>query len=190
MRWPTAWRKPASVSSPLSGCHRANGKARGQPMPLNACMKEFKRRIKTQIVLPSAETAAMLFWALIASGQASMRKIDGWRTLPAKPLDQTIDLAAEPISLSHRRPLRQIPTPSATAPPVTGNRTCGGGRMSGFSRSWPICRHARWHWWCARLLQHLSSPSTCCEAAVVISIVMALSPPKAANLRACRSSRR
>jgi hypothetical protein len=25
--------------------------------------KEFKRRIKTQTVLPSAETAAMLFWA-------------------------------------------------------------------------------------------------------------------------------
>jgi hypothetical protein len=31
--------------------------------------EEFKRRIKTQIVLPSAETAAMLFWALLASGQ-------------------------------------------------------------------------------------------------------------------------
>jgi transposase-like protein len=30
---------------------------------------EFKRRIKTQMVLPSVETAAMLFWALVASGQ-------------------------------------------------------------------------------------------------------------------------
>src|ERR1700704_32530 len=29
--------------------------------------EEFKRRIKTQTVLPSAETAAMLFWALLAS---------------------------------------------------------------------------------------------------------------------------
>jgi transposase-like protein len=56
--------------------------------------EEFKRRIKTQTVLPSAETAAMLFWALMASGQISMRKIDGWRTLPIKPLDQKIDLAA------------------------------------------------------------------------------------------------
>src|SRR3954470_7617904 len=36
--------------------------------------EEFKRRIKTQTVLPSAETAAMLFWALLASGQISMRK--------------------------------------------------------------------------------------------------------------------
>lgn len=35
----------------------------------------------------------MLFWALIASGEISMRKIDGWHTLPAKPLDQQIDLA-------------------------------------------------------------------------------------------------
>ena len=31
--------------------------------------EEFKRRIKTQTVLPSADTAAMLFWALLASGQ-------------------------------------------------------------------------------------------------------------------------
>src|SRR5436309_9947227 len=46
--------------------------------------EEFKRRIKTQTVLPSAETAAMLFWALMASGQISMRKIDGWQTLPTK----------------------------------------------------------------------------------------------------------
>lgn len=54
--------------------------------------EEFKRRIKTQTVLPSAETAAMLFWALMACGQISMREIDGWRALSAKPLDQQIDL--------------------------------------------------------------------------------------------------
>jgi transposase-like protein len=56
--------------------------------------EEFKRRIKTQTVLPSADTAAMLFWALLASGQISMRKVDGWQTLPTKPIDQPIDLAA------------------------------------------------------------------------------------------------
>ena len=55
--------------------------------------EEFKRRIKTQTVLPSAETAAMLFWALLASGQISMRKVDGWQTL-SKPLAQPIALAA------------------------------------------------------------------------------------------------
>ncbi len=56
--------------------------------------EEFKRRIKTQTVLPSAETAAMMFWALLASGQISMRKVDGWTTLATKPTDQPIDLAA------------------------------------------------------------------------------------------------
>jgi len=56
--------------------------------------EEFKRRIKTQTVLPSAETAAMLFWALLASGQITMRKVDGWPTLAEKPADQPIDLAA------------------------------------------------------------------------------------------------
>ena len=56
--------------------------------------EEFKRRIKTQTVLPSADTAAMLFWALLASGQINMRKVDGWQTLDTKPIDQPIDLAA------------------------------------------------------------------------------------------------
>jgi putative transposase len=56
--------------------------------------EESKRRIKTQTVLPSADTAAMLFWALLASGQINMRKIDGWQTLATKPIDQQIDLAA------------------------------------------------------------------------------------------------
>jgi hypothetical protein len=41
--------------------------------------EEFKCRIKTQTVLPSAETAAMLFWALLVAGQITMRKVDGGR---------------------------------------------------------------------------------------------------------------
>jgi hypothetical protein len=56
--------------------------------------EEFKRRIKTQTMLPSADTAAMLFWALLASGQINMRKVDGWQTLATNPIDQQIDLAA------------------------------------------------------------------------------------------------
>ena len=57
--------------------------------------EEFKRRIKTQTVLPSAETAAMLFWALVASGQITMRKVDGWQTLAEPPAPSVpVDLAA------------------------------------------------------------------------------------------------
>jgi putative transposase len=54
--------------------------------------EEFKRRIKTQTVLPSADTAAMLFWAQLR--QINMRKVDGWQTLAVKPSNQPIDLAA------------------------------------------------------------------------------------------------
>jgi putative transposase len=37
----------------------------------------------------------MLFWALLASGQITMRKVDGWHTLPRlSPAHETIDLAA------------------------------------------------------------------------------------------------
>jgi putative transposase len=54
--------------------------------------EEFKRRIKTQCLLPCAETAAMLFWALLAAGQINMRRVDGWPTLDRSPTD--LDLAA------------------------------------------------------------------------------------------------
>lgn len=47
--------------------------------------EEFKRRIKTQTTLPSAEIAAMLFWALLASGRIAMRKVDEWQTLAENP---------------------------------------------------------------------------------------------------------
>ena len=62
--------------------------------PIERLHEEFKRRIETETVLPSADTAAMMFWALLASGQISMRKADGWNTLVTKPTDQPIDLAA------------------------------------------------------------------------------------------------
>jgi len=54
--------------------------------------EEFKRRIKTQCLLPCAETAAMLFWALLASGQITLRRVDGWPTLERSLTD--LDLAA------------------------------------------------------------------------------------------------
>lgn len=56
--------------------------------------EEFRRRIKTQTVLPCAETVPMLLWALLASRQIQMRKVDGWETL-SQPLEEMpIDLAA------------------------------------------------------------------------------------------------
>ncbi len=46
-------------------------KVRGGDKPAAPDFRVFpnKRRIETQCALPNAETAAMLFWALIASGQ-------------------------------------------------------------------------------------------------------------------------
>jgi putative transposase len=56
--------------------------------------EEFKRRIKTQCLLPCAETACMLFWALLAGGQITLRRVDGWDTLHVAPADGPLDLAA------------------------------------------------------------------------------------------------
>lgn len=56
--------------------------------------EEFRRRIKIQCVLPCAETVCMLFWALLASGQITLRKVDGWQTLNEKPRELELDRAA------------------------------------------------------------------------------------------------
>ena len=82
--------------------------------------EEFKRRIKTQTVLPSAETAAMLFWALMASGQISMRKSTAGRHFQSSRSISRLTSPLEPISSTYRRLLRRIPTPSATAPRLLG----------------------------------------------------------------------
>jgi len=56
--------------------------------------EEFKRRIKTQCLLPCAATACMLFWALLVSGQITLRKVDGWKSLHVAPAKQTLVQAA------------------------------------------------------------------------------------------------
>ena len=50
---------------------------------------EFRRRIKTQTVLPAPQTVPMLLWALLASGRIRMRKVDGWETLD-QPLEPAV----------------------------------------------------------------------------------------------------
>lgn len=42
---------------------------------------EFRRRVKTQGALPTAQAAELLLFGLITSGQIRMRRIDGWRDL-------------------------------------------------------------------------------------------------------------
>ena len=45
-------------------------------------------------MLPCAGTVPMLLWALLASGQIQMRKIDGWETLSQPFAPMPLDLAA------------------------------------------------------------------------------------------------
>ena len=43
--------------------------------------EEFRRRIKVQGVQPSEDSVCMLFWALLASGAVTMRKVDGFASM-------------------------------------------------------------------------------------------------------------
>ena len=72
----------------ISSHHQLSGIA------LERLNEEFKRRIKTQTVLPCPETVPMLLWALLASGQIQMRKVDGWETLDQLIAEETVDRAA------------------------------------------------------------------------------------------------
>ena len=45
--------------------------------------EEFRRRVKTQGSLPNEDTALILLFSLVASGQIKLRKIDGHTTMAA-----------------------------------------------------------------------------------------------------------
>ena len=45
--------------------------------------EEFRRRVKTQGALPTEDSALVLLFSLVASGQIKLRKVDGWRKIPA-----------------------------------------------------------------------------------------------------------
>ncbi len=74
------------ASSPLTG-ERLHVMA--QPCSAQTSSNAASRRRRCF----QAETAAMLFWALLASGQIVLRKVGGWATFPT-PLAKPIDLAA------------------------------------------------------------------------------------------------
>jgi hypothetical protein len=78
--------------------------------------EEFKRRIKTQAVLPCAETAAMLFWALLASGQITMRKVEDGKASPKNPTIRSLTSPLDRIASCRPQTRQQFPTQSATGP--------------------------------------------------------------------------
>ena len=71
-------------------------------------------------MLPCLETVPMLLWALLASGQIQMRKVDGWETLDQLIVDETLDLTAAKLN-----PLGEAPKPISTTfetQPMTASR--------------------------------------------------------------------
>jgi putative transposase len=45
--------------------------------------EEFRRRVKTQGALPTEDAALVLLFGLVAGGQIRLRRLDGWRQIPA-----------------------------------------------------------------------------------------------------------
>ncbi len=55
---------------------------------------EFRRRVKTQGSLPTAQAAELLLFALIMSGQIRVRRIDGWQDL--RDMDKVSHVTSQP----------------------------------------------------------------------------------------------
>ena len=45
--------------------------------------EEFRRRVKTQGALPTEDSALLLLFGLVATGQITLRKLDGYTQLAA-----------------------------------------------------------------------------------------------------------
>jgi len=43
--------------------------------------EEFRRRTKTQALLPSQDAVLLLLFGLLRSGQITLRRIDGWQEM-------------------------------------------------------------------------------------------------------------
>jgi hypothetical protein len=86
----------------------------------------------------------MLFWALLASGQINMRKVDGWQTLAAKPIDQPVvsqfdcggiaNRASLPSRLTNRRMFYICSSIAGGAPEGSAMLAC------------PKCRYCSAQW--------------------------------------------
>jgi transposase-like protein len=50
--------------------------------------EEFRRRTKTQAMLPSADAVLLLLFGLLRSGQIRLRRLDGWRELSGELCDR------------------------------------------------------------------------------------------------------
>jgi hypothetical protein len=64
---------------------------RARPREPDGMEREWRSRVQT--VLPSRETAATLFWALLASSQITLRNADGWQATGPPIADRVVDLA-------------------------------------------------------------------------------------------------
>ena len=130
---PTAWRKRAIELFTFTRFPPSQWKSIRTTNAIERLHEEFKRRIKTQTVLPSAETAAMLFWALAglrADHHAQGRRLAEPRreTSPIRSLTSLHD----PITSSRPETRHPIPTQIATGPSAgsTENSRSGGRRSS------------------------------------------------------------
>ena len=80
--------------------------------------EEFRRRVKTQGALPTEDAALVLLFGLVVSGQIRLRRLDGWRQIPAmlrehRAVGRMTHRALAPGSRSTGRPISGYPPESA-----------------------------------------------------------------------------
>jgi len=74
-----------TASADGSACDDGSPCTMGDLCDSGAC---FRRRPKTQAMVPSAEAVLLLLFGLLRSGHIRLRRLDGWRDLSGEPFDR------------------------------------------------------------------------------------------------------
>ena len=86
-----AWKRPARACSPSCATHPSSGARRGPRTPSSACTRNSNGGSRPSACCPAPRPPRCCS-ARPASGQITMRRVDGWQTLERSPTD--LDLAA------------------------------------------------------------------------------------------------
>ncbi len=62
---------------------------------------EFRRRTKTQASLPSEDAVLLLLFGLLHSGRITLRRLDGWKDMPAAPVRRAIKANSRHATNTH-----------------------------------------------------------------------------------------
>ena len=115
-RWPTAWKKPVTASSPSRGYRRANGAAPGPPMRLSVCTKSSSDGSRRRPCCHRLRQRRCCFGRCSLPVKSACERLTVGRHWPRHPSVSQLTSPPDSVLSKCRRSRHLIPTQIATAP--------------------------------------------------------------------------